>query len=77
MRQLIRFFCVPALVLLSMTTPALAYIGPGMGIGAIAVVFGVLGAIVLALFAVIYYPMKRMIKARKASKAAQKATSDD
>lgn len=45
-----------------------AYIGPGLGAGAIAAALGVLGAILLALFAVIYYPIKRMRKKRRAEK---------
>jgi hypothetical protein len=43
---------------------AQAYIGPGVGAGAIAAVLGVIASIFLALFAVIYYPVKRMIKRR-------------
>ena len=45
---------------------ALAYIGPGVGAGAIAAVIGVLGSIFLAIVAVLYYPIKRMMKNRKA-----------
>ncbi len=51
---------------------ALAYIGPGVGAGAIAAVLGVLGSILLAIIAVLYYPIKRMLKGRK-SKAAKAA----
>lgn len=51
---------------------ALAYIGPGVGAGAIAAVLGVLGSILLAIVAVLYYPIKRMMKNRKA-KAAKAA----
>lgn len=50
---------------------ALAYIGPGVGAGAFAAVLGVLGSIFLAIVAVLYYPIKRMMKRRK-SKAAKK-----
>jgi len=46
---------------------AQAYIGPGVGVGAIAAALGVLGAIALALFAVIYYPVKRLLKGRKSA----------
>ena len=53
--------------------PAHAYIGPGMGAGAIASVLGVLGAILLAIFGVLYYPIKRILKKRK---SAQK-TNDE
>jgi hypothetical protein len=45
-----------------------AYIGPGMGAGLIATIFGVLGAIILALFGLLYYPVKRFLKKRKAAK---------
>lgn len=51
---------------------ALAYIGPGVGAGAIAAVLGVLGSILLAIIAVVYYPIKRMLKGGKA-KAAKAA----
>jgi len=53
------------IVLLSISSPVVAYIGPGMGGGVIAAVLGVLGAILLALFGILYYPIKRMLKNRK------------
>ena len=64
--------------------PSAARNGPGMGAGTIAVALGILGSIFLALFAVVYYPFKRMLKRKKAEKelrqnsAAQveKATAD-
>lgn len=46
--------------------PAAAYIGPGAGAGTIAVVLGVLAAIVMAFFAILWYPLKRLLKNRKA-----------
>jgi hypothetical protein len=53
------------IVLLSISSPASAYIGPGMGGGLIAAVLGVIGAVLLALFGILYYPIKRAIKNRK------------
>ena len=53
------------IVLSSISSPASAYIGPGMGGGVIAGVFGVIGAVLLALFGILYYPIKRMLKNRK------------
>ena len=53
------------IVLLSINIPAYAYIGPGMGGGLIAAVLGVIGAVLLALFGILYYPIKRMLKNRK------------
>lgn len=57
---------VLALCLSALTAPpALAYIGPGVGVGAITAALGVLGAIGLALIAVIYYPIKRLLRKKK------------
>ncbi len=53
------------LFIFSYSAFAYAYIGPGMGGGVFAAVLGVLGAILLALFGIIYYPIKRMLKNRK------------
>ena len=53
------------IVLLSICSPVFAYIGPGMGGGVFAAVLGVVGAILLALFGILYYPIKRMLKNRK------------
>ena len=50
------------IVLLSISSPIFAYIGPGMGGGVIAGVLGVIGAVLLALFGILYYPIKRMLK---------------
>jgi hypothetical protein len=56
-------------------TETLAYIGPGMGVGAIATVLGFVGAIFLGLFAFLYYPIKRMIKKNK--KGQDQTTKDE
>ena len=50
--------------------PAHAYIGPGLGLGSIAVIFGILGSILLAIFASVWYPIKRMLKKRRAKNEA-------
>ena len=52
--------------------PAMAYIGPGMGGGAIVAVIGFLAAFFLAIFGIIYYPIKRAIKNRKNKKSMNK-----
>ena len=53
------------IVFLSISSPVFAYIGPGMGGGVIAAVLGVVGSILLVLFGILYYPIKRMLKNRK------------
>lgn len=48
--------------LLVIAKPAMAYIGPGVGAGVIATVLGILAAVGLALFAVLWYPLKRLLR---------------
>lgn len=39
-----------------------AYIGPGLGVGAVAAVLGVLFGLLMLLVGVVWYPLKRLIK---------------
>ena len=55
-----------SLFLISM--PSYAYIGPGMGGGAIAAIVGFFAAILLGLWGILYYPIKRALKNRKERK---------
>ncbi len=41
--------------------PAYAYIGPGIGAGLVATILGFLLTILVALFVIIYYPIKKII----------------
>lgn len=50
------------LLLMLLSLEAQAYVGPGMGAGTAAVVLGILGSIFLTLFAILWYPIKRLIK---------------
>jgi hypothetical protein len=43
-------------------TPVLAYIGRGIGAGTLAVVLGFFASILLAAFALVWYPVKRLFK---------------
>lgn len=53
---------VVALPFLLSAVPAHAYIGPGAGMGTIAVIFGVLASIVMSILAIVWYPVKRLLK---------------
>ncbi|HQU67628.1 MAG TPA: hypothetical protein PLI43_05465 [Albidovulum sp.] len=55
---------VAAAILAMQPSDAVAYIGPGVGAGAVASVLGVISAIFLAIVAVVYYPIKRMLKGK-------------
>jgi len=48
-----------------------AYMGPGLGAGVIGVILGVVGSVFLGMFAVIYYPIKRLLKKRRAARRDQ------
>ncbi len=53
-----------------LATPAQAYIGPGVGLGVIGTVFGIVATLALAVFGFLWYPMKRLM-AKRRGKAAQ------
>lgn len=74
-----RKFVVGASSLVVMLSPAvaLAYIGPGIGAGAIAVIVGVISAILLALGSILYFPIKRMIKRKKAQRSQASEEKSD
>ncbi|MEM1411549.1 MAG: hypothetical protein AAGH19_04250 [Pseudomonadota bacterium] len=73
MRKLIRpmnpLVALLGLALLLLTTSAQAYVGPGLGLGALAVIIGIVVSILIALFAIVWYPLKRRMAAKK--KAAE------
>ena len=41
--------------------PANAYVGPGLGLGVIGAILGVVLSVVLALFGLLWYPIKRLL----------------
>ena len=49
-----------------------AYIGPGMGGGVIAAIFGIIAAFFLGLWGILYYPIKRAFKNKKKKKIISK-----
>jgi membrane protein implicated in regulation of membrane protease activity len=65
------------IVLLAMAPAAFAYIGPGAGISLVSGILGVLGAIFLGLFAILAWPVRRMLKRRKAAREAAQNPSGD
>ena len=57
--------------------PSYAYIGPGMGGGVIAAIVGFFAAILLGLWGILYYPIKRALKNRKDKKMSLKNSNDE
>ena len=67
-------FLLLSLVLIQNTS--YAYIGPGLGGGVIAATIGIIVAIFAALFGLIWFPLKRLLKNRKEKKEQQKIKTD-
>jgi membrane protein implicated in regulation of membrane protease activity len=55
-----------ALILLALAGPALAYIGPGAGISVLGSLLSILATIFVAIGAIIFWPLRKFMKRRKA-----------
>jgi hypothetical protein len=53
---------VASLCLIAAATPALAYIGPGAGITMLGAIWGVIVAVALAIGAVVFYPIRVLLR---------------
>lgn len=58
------------LILLTVSPAAMAYIGPGAGISVLGSLLGILGTIVVAIGAIIFWPVRKFLKRKKQAKAA-------
>ena len=58
-------------------TALFAYIGPGMGGGIIAAIFGIIAAFFLGLWGILYYPIKRAFKNKKNKKILSKKKNNN
>lgn len=67
---------VLGMLVLSPLHGAHAYIGPGAGAGTIAVVLGILASILMAFVAIVWYPLKRLARGRKARREHAGEESD-
>jgi hypothetical protein len=65
------------LSLFLISLPSYAYIGPGMGGGVIAAIIGFFAAILLGLWGILYYPIKRALKNRKDKKKSLNDSNDN
>lgn len=59
-----QYLSLAAMIMLAVgfESPAHAYLGPGLGLGAIGVTLGVIATFVLAFLGLLWYPLKRMLK---------------
>ncbi|MCB1885887.1 MAG: hypothetical protein KDG89_18210 [Geminicoccaceae bacterium] len=65
-----------ALIVVTLATPAFAYIGPGAGITMLSALWGVVVAVALAIGAVLFWPIRALMRRsrRKADPAAPAPT---
>lgn len=55
--------------------PAQAYIGPGLGAGTLGVILGLVGSVLIAVFAFFWYPIKRTF--RKWTSSGEESTQEE
>ena len=71
MRSISLFFVIVITLLLASPQDTEAYIGPGAGLAAIGTLLALIGGILLALVAFLWYPFKRLM-----AKIKKKRTKD-
>jgi hypothetical protein len=63
---------ITALFLLALiASPAAAYVGPGAGISVLGSLLGILATIFVAIGAILFWPIRKLIKRRKAKKKTE------
>lgn len=73
MRRVPHVICWLVVLLATMAQPAAAYIGPGAGITMLGALWGVIVAIALAFGAILFWPIRIMLRRRKRGTAAAAA----
>lgn len=64
-------------LILSLASPAQAYIGPGAGLTAIGAFIAFVAAVVVALVAFVWYPIRRMMRKARAKPDIHGDPADD
>ncbi len=62
---MIRFFYILFFIFFLLTNYSYSYLGPGIAGGTIVAVVGFIVAIIAAIFGILWFPIKRMLKNRK------------
>jgi hypothetical protein len=73
MRRVTRvpFVMMGAFLLAGSPSAAYAYVGPGLGLGVLGAVLGLIASVALALVGLIWYPVKRLLRERRNRREAQ------
>ena len=70
-------FAVSALIVLVTGFPAHAYVGPALGLGLLSVIWALISGVVLVVVGLAFFPIRRLLKKRKAAKQAQIPAAED
>lgn len=65
-----------ACVMLLIALPAHAYVGPGAGLSLLSALWAVLAAIVVSVGFVLMWPLRKMMRKRKANRTSKPATAN-
>jgi membrane protein implicated in regulation of membrane protease activity len=65
------------MMLLALVSPVLAYIGPGAGISVLGSLLSILATIVVAIGAILFWPVRKFMKRRKAGRVSRLDTETD
>jgi len=71
-----RHIFIFALIFLFHIGEAAAYVGPGLGLGVIGVIVGVVVTVLLAIIGLFWYPLKRLLKKADSNKTQSSKTKD-
>jgi hypothetical protein len=66
---------ITLILLALMAGPAVAYVGPGAGISVLGSLLGILATILVAIGAIVFWPVRKYMK-RKKARAASPAPAD-
>jgi len=77
MRYTLVFLLILTAVFGAGQQPAMAYVGPGLGLGAIGAILGVVLSVLLAVFAIVWYPVKRLLGLDKRKQVRQAVKPED
>ena len=77
MNQFIPRVMIATAAMLAPIASAQAYVGPGLGVGTVMVILGFVGSLLLALFGIFWYPIKRVLKKRRAAKNIEPAATHE
>lgn len=71
-------FRITALILLTfIASPASAYVGPGAGISVLGSLLGILATIFVAFGAILFWPVRKLMRRRQAKKEAGVSADTD